>query len=85
MTLSAIYEDLWRIITMILYLFGMPIKFFNLAEFQLKNWVFNDATMTCINAREGDRCTTTHCDAHRRGIMNALNTSVLDQSRPEAS
>ncbi len=37
MTLSAIYEDLWRIITMILYLFRIPIKFFNLAEFELKN------------------------------------------------
>lgn len=36
MTLSAIYEDLWRIITMILYLFRIPIKFFNLAEFELK-------------------------------------------------
>lgn len=37
MTLSASYEDLWRIITMILYLIGIPIKFFNLAEFELKN------------------------------------------------
>ena len=37
MTLSAIYEDLWRIITMILYLFRIPIKFFNPAEFELKN------------------------------------------------
>jgi len=51
MTLSASYEDLWRIITMILYLFGIPIKFFNLAEFELKKSVFHDTTMTCIVER----------------------------------